>query len=92
MTVASRIREKLAGALTPSRLEIVDESHKHAGHSGARPEGETHFRVVITSQAFDGLTRIERQRLVYELLASELKERIHALEIKALAPGEDSAP
>ena len=66
MTVAETIRHKLTERLAPSRLEIVDESHRHAGHAGARPEGETHFAVTIVAAAFAGLNRVARQRLVYE--------------------------
>ncbi len=65
---------------------IVDESHRHAGHAGARPEGETHFTVTIVSAAFAGLNRVARQRLVYETLADELATRVHALSLTTLAP------
>lgn len=91
MTVAETIRWKLSERLAPLRLEIIDESHRHAGHAGARPEGETHFRVTIVSAAFVGLSRVARQRLVYELLAEQLANRVHALSLAALAPGEDRA-
>jgi BolA family transcriptional regulator, general stress-responsive regulator len=86
--VQTRIRRKLEGALAPERLDIVDESDRHAGHAGARPEGETHFRVEIVSAAFDGKSRIDRQRLVYGVLAEELKERVHALALTTRTPGE----
>lgn len=88
MTFAERIREKLTQALAPSELVIEDESARHAGHAGARPEGETHFRVTIVSSAFAGATRIERQRRVYALLAEELSERVHALALRAQTPEE----
>jgi BolA protein len=88
MSVASTMREKLLGALAPVSLEIVDESAGHAGHSGARPEGETHFHVRIVSPRFKGMSRLERQREVHAVLADELKSRVHALSIAALAPGE----
>ena len=91
MTVAETIRWKLSEQLAPLRLEIIDESHRHAGHAGARPEGETHFRVTIVSAAFVGLSRVARQRLVYELLAEQLANRVHALSVTTLAPGEDRA-
>jgi BolA protein len=88
MTVAERIRTKLE-ALQPVRLAVIDDSHRHLGHAGARPAGETHFRVEIVAPGFAGKTRLERQRAVYALLAEEMAERIHALQITALAPDED---
>ena len=88
MTVAETIRDKLTGRFAPSRLVILDESHRHAGHAGARPEGETHFAVTIVAAAFAGLNRVARQRLVYETLADELATRIHALSLTTLAPDE----
>ena len=88
MRVASRVRAKLTAALAPERLEIIDESHRHAGHSGARPEGETHFRVEIVSTAFEGQPRLLRQRRVHEILADELKSDIHALSLVTLTPAE----
>ena len=88
MRVAALIRSKLTAALSPSRLEIVDESHHHKGHAGARPNGETHFRVEIVSDAFQGRSRIERQRLVYAALAEEMAHDIHALSLVTRAPGD----
>lgn len=88
MEYATRIRQKLTDGLAPERLEVVDESHRHAGHGGARPEGETHFHVTVVSAAFAGQSRVQRQRLVYSLLAEELQERVHALGLTTLAPGE----
>jgi BolA family transcriptional regulator, general stress-responsive regulator len=88
MRVAQRIREKLTSALNPTRLEVVDESHRHAGHAGARPGGETHFRVEVVAAAFQGKSRIERQRLVYGALKEEMSEQIHALSLVTRAPGE----
>lgn len=88
MRVASRVRAKLTAALAPERLEIIDESHRHAGHAGARPEGETHFRVEIVSAAFEGQPRVLRQRRVHEILADELKTDIHALSLVTLTPAE----
>lgn len=87
-TYADRIRAKLTAALAPARLDLVDESHLHRGHAGHDPRGETHFRLTIVSAAFAGKSRVERQRLVYGALASELAERVHALSIAAKAPGE----
>ena len=88
MPIAHQIRDKLTAALHPQRLEIVDESHRHAGHSGARPGGETHFRVEVVATAFQGKTRLERQRLVYALLKDEMSQQIHALSLVTRAPGE----
>ena len=89
MNVAETIRDKLTGRFAPTRLVIVDESHRHAGHAGARPEGETHFAVTIVAPAFSGLNRVARQRLVYQTLADELATRIHALSLTTRAPDED---
>jgi len=88
MTVADTIRVKLTERFAPLRLAIVDESNRHAGHAGARPEGETHFAVTIVSPAFAGQSRVARQRLVYETLAEELATRVHALSLTTLAPDE----
>jgi len=88
MSIAETIRRKLTDRLAPIRLDIIDESHRHAGHAGARPEGETHFAVAIVSAAFTGLSRVARQRLVYQILADELATRVHALGLTTLAPGE----
>jgi len=89
MTVAATIERKLTDRFAPTRLSIVDESHRHAGHAGARPGGETHFTVTIVSAAFAGLGRVARQRLVYETLADELAGGVHALALTTLAPDED---
>ncbi|HTX49612.1 MAG TPA: BolA family protein [Caulobacteraceae bacterium] len=86
--VAATLERKLTEAFAPSHLEIVDDSHRHAGHAGARPGGESHFNVVIRATAFEGLSRVARQRLVNAALAEELAGPVHALSIKALAPGE----
>jgi BolA protein len=88
MSMAHRIREKLTATLNPERLEIVDESHRHAGHAGARPGGETHFRVEVIASAFRGKSRLERQRLVYAALKDEMSQQIHALSLVTRAPGE----
>ena len=90
MSVVDTIERKLRDALSPSRLEIVDESHRHAGHVGARPEGETHFRVEIVADAFVGRSRVERHRLVMDALSEELAHPVHALAIAARSPDEDS--
>ena len=88
MRVADRIQQKLTEALSPIELDVIDESAQHAGHAGARPEGETHFRVRIVSRAFEGMDRVARQRRVHEILADELRTRVHALSIDAKAPEE----
>jgi BolA protein len=86
--VSEAIRRKLEQALTPERLEIVDDSDKHAGHSGHREGGESHFTLTVFASAFAGLSRVQRQRRINEILAEELAGPVHALSIKALAPGE----
>jgi BolA protein len=88
MSVAHQIRDKLTSKFNPTRLEIVDESHRHAGHAGARPGGETHFRVEVVAAAFEGKSRLERQRLVYAALKEEMSQQIHALSLITRAPGE----
>jgi len=88
MKVAETIRTKLTASLAPEKLTIVDESHRHAGHAGSRPEGETHFQVTVVASAFEGKSRLERQRMVYGILAAELADRVHALTLKTLTPNE----
>lgn len=88
MRIRSEIERRLEAGLAPVRLEIVDESARHAGHAGAHPEGESHFRVTVVSAAFAGKSRLERQRLVHGLLADLLRERIHALALVCRAPDE----
>jgi BolA protein len=82
------IQQKLDAAFQPLRLEIEDDSARHAGHAGARPGGESHFNVTIESAAFAGTAKVARQRMVYRALAEELAGPLHALSLKALAPGE----
>jgi BolA protein len=89
--VAAAIEKKLTDAFAPTRLSVIDESHRHAGHAGARPEGETHFRVEIVSAAFAGQSRISRQKAVYAALAEELQTRVHALALTTRTPDEDGA-
>ena len=85
-----RIADKLTRALAPRALVITDDSARHHGHAGAQAdgEGETHFNVEVESEAFAGKSRLERQRIVYDLLADELKERVHALSLQLTAPGQ----
>ena len=88
MTVRDEIETRLREALEPVTLNVSDDSHLHAGHAGARAGGESHFSVDIVSDRFAGLGRVARHRLVNEALAQQLKGPIHALAIKARAPGE----
>jgi len=92
MRVEARIRAKLSQALQPERLAVIDESARHAGHAGARPGGETHFRVEIVSAAFEGAGQLARQRRVYEILKDELAGGVHALSLSTLTPGEAKEP
>lgn len=97
---ARRMIEKLTAAFAPEELDLKDDSHKHAGHadriaalgpSGHAPvdgAGETHFRLTVVSAAFTGKSLVERQRMVYDLLRDELRERVHALTLTVRAPGE----
>jgi BolA protein len=89
VTVAQTIERKLTARFAPVRLEVVDESHRHEGHAGAQPGGETHFNVTLVSAAFVGMSRVARQRLVYETLADELRGGVHALALATLAPDEE---
>ena len=86
--ISEAIRQKLTAAFQPSRLEIEDDSARHDGHAGARPGGESHFNVTIEAQAFAGAAKVARQRMIYHALAEELAGPLHALSLKALAPGE----
>jgi len=88
MSVEQEMREALMVALEPTRLDLVNESHLHAGHASSPGTGESHFRLLIVSSLFEGRSRIERHRLVNDVLAGFLKDRVHALAIKAYAPGE----
>ena len=88
--VADQIRNKLTTAFAPVRLDVEDDSARHAGHAGARQGGESHFNVVIVSAAFEGAGRVQRQRMIYAALSEELAGPVHALSLKALTPGEDS--
>ena len=92
MATRDLITNKLTKAFAPQSLDVVDESHMHAGHAGHRPGGETHFRVTIIADAFRGKSRIERHRMINALLAAELAGCVHALAIHADAPGERSTP
>ncbi|PQA85528.1 BolA family protein [Hyphococcus luteus] len=91
MPVSDSIHEKLTKGLAPQRLEVIDESHLHAGHASAPEGGESHFRLLIVSAAFEGLSRVARQRLVNGLLSEELSGPVHALAMKTLTPDEAAA-
>ncbi len=86
--VAAEILERLNSALSPTRLELSDDSEQHRGHGGYNPAGESHFSLWIESPAFAGKSRVERQRMVYAALGSLMDARVHALSIRATAPGE----
>jgi BolA protein len=86
--ITDSITQKLTAAFQPTRLEVVDDSDRHSGHAGHREGGESHFNVLIQSDAFAGVPRVMRQRKVYAALADELAGPVHALSLKALAPGE----
>jgi BolA protein len=88
MRTQDLITEKLRKAFAPEDVRVEDESHRHEGHAGHRPGGETHFRVYIVAQAFRGKNRLERHRMINAALANELAGGVHALAIHASAPGE----
>ena len=88
MSVTNRIKAKLTSAFAPEYLAVIDDSEKHKGHGGWREGGETHFNVEISSAAFAGKSRLDRQRMVHEVLSTELADRVHALSIRAKAPME----
>lgn len=92
MRVEEQITKKLRQAFAPVALEVVNDSHRHAGHAGSPQTGESHFSIKVVSESFAGKSRVERHRMVNEVLAEELKDRIHALAISALAPEERSRP
>jgi BolA protein len=89
--VPTEMRRRLA-ALAPARLELVDESAKHAGHAGASPGGNTHWKLTIVSAAFAGQPTLARHRMIYQALGELMQHPIHALAISAKAPGEAGAP
>ena len=88
MRVAAEIERRLQAALAPERVEVIDESARHRGHAGARPAGESHFKVIVVAAAFAGKSRIDRQRMVHAALSDLLQTDVHALAIVARAPGE----
>ncbi|MBR0552570.1 BolA family protein [Stakelama marina] len=86
--VADLIEQRLKDALDPTHLEVINDSHHHAGHAGDDGTGESHFTVIVESRTFAGRSRVQRQRLVNKALADLLETRIHALAIRARAPEE----
>lgn len=86
--VATEIKQRLVAGLAPTRLQLDDQSDRHIGHAGHDGRGESHFALLIESAVFTGLNRVARQRAVYAALGDLMRERVHALTIKALAPGE----
>jgi BolA protein len=86
--VAAEMLRLLNSALSPTRISLVDESEQHLGHGGHNPAGESHFSLTIESPKFTDKSRVERQRLIYSALGDLMKERVHALSIRATAPGE----
>ena len=86
--VATEMRRRLNSALSPSFIRLTDDSEKHRGHGGYNPAGERHFTLEIESADFAGTSRVERQRMIYRALGDLMRERVHALSIRATAPGE----
>ena len=86
--IASEMLARLNSALSPTKIDLIDDSEQHRGHGGYNPAGESHFTLIVEAPAFTGKSRVERQRLVYAALADLMKERVHALTIRASAPGE----
>lgn len=87
-TLRDWISKRLTSELAPVALEVIDESHLHAGHAGARPEGETHFRLDVVSASFEGKSRVQRHRIVNQALDDAFKRGLHALAIRARSPSE----
>ena len=87
--VAREMFRRLNSALSPTNIQLVDDSEQHRGHGGYNPAGESHFSLRIESAAFAGKNRVERQRMIYAALGDLMRERVHALSIRAMAPGEE---
>lgn len=86
--VATEMLKRLNSALSPTRIDLVDDSEQHRGHRGYNPAGESHFTLTIESALFAGKSRVDRQRMVYSALGDLMESRVHALSIRATAPGE----
>lgn len=91
MSAEARMRERLMVAFEPTRLDVINDSHLHAGHRSSPGTGESHFTVLVVSAKFAGKSRLERHRMINAELADELKGSVHALAIRAYAPGEKMA-
>ena len=91
MRTTDAIRDRLTAALAPTRLDLVDESARHAGHAGARPQGESHFRVTVVADAFRDRSRVDRQRMVFAALGDLMQHDILALAFTALSPADAAA-
>ena len=87
--VATEMLRRLNSVLSPTKMELIDDSEQHRGHGGYNPEGESHFTLKIESAAFEGKSRVERQRMIYGALGELMDSRVHALSIRATAPGEN---
>jgi BolA protein len=87
--VAAEMLRRLNSSLSPTRIDLNDDSEQHRGHGGYNPAGESHFSLRIESAAFAGKNRVERQRMIYAALGDLMDERVHALSIRASAPGEE---
>ncbi len=90
MRVADIMTEKLTAAFAPLSVRVEDESHRHEGHAGHRPGGQSHFRIHIVAEAFRGKSRLERHRMINDALAAEIEGGVHALAIHASVPGDDA--
>lgn len=86
--VATEMTRRLEAAMSPTRMELINDSEKHRGHAGYDGSGESHFTLIIESPLFVGQTRVERQRAIYAAIGDLMVDRVHALSIKASAPGE----
>ena len=86
--VATEMLRRLNSALSPDRISLIDDSENHRGHGGYNPSGESHFSLEIESAQFAGKSRVDRQRMIYKALGELMQERVHALSIRATAPGE----
>jgi BolA protein len=87
--VATEMLRRLNSSLQSSRIELTDDSEQHRGHGGYNPAGESHFSLKVESPAFAGKSRVERQRMIYAAIGDLMRERVHALSIRANAPGEE---
>jgi BolA protein len=92
MSITQSLREKLMVELRPTRLDVINESELHAGHRNSPGTGESHFRILVVSAAFTGKSRVDRHRIVNDLLREEIKGGVHALALATVAPGEAIPP